>query len=461
MFYDSLTSNQKMYSMYFISRYESSSCWDATNYDLNSQYGDPFTLGIMQWAGTRAYQLLASMQSEYPDLYSAMPTSWKSAVDDGTSSAMWGGWSMDQGDVDTWRDAIASHLDDAKMLQERIWLDDLGDNESLRSELTTLDSWGTLPESPTIENIRVIYFYLARYHNTGYNMHKVYTECGWDASLEDVRDATIRLYRTYTQQFQGWYNAIEDNYETLKAWDGDTVPDFGQLSMYGGPSGTTSPNVPSVNVSGLRNIMTLGDDLVAHFDDGRAILCRSASAGHVWLPIASSGGVVTPQDDAPVSSGSGNDVLKNVIAFYENDEGKYGYTLDGDFLHPNISGESNCSAYIIYVGSTLYPDGHIAHGGTYTGTLIQQGDIIATGSGYDDFPYNLAQPLDCLFVNWYYYNATYDHVELYFGTESQGNDSGSELWGAGSAPLPHKSGYAGSYVGYTHDWALVRIPWDS
>lgn len=480
-FYDKLTDNQKLYSMYFIAKYESSWSWDGHNLSANVNYGDPFTLGIMQWAGSHCFEYLERMRSgdpSAPETFAALPDSWRAAVDEGAGASMWGGYTMTQEDVDVWRQAVADHLDELKKYTQWYWCDS-SEPESISGELDAMASVLGMeyPDEPTLDDIRKVYFYLARYHNTGSNMKRIYQQCGLTASLAEIRDATLEMYRGYSAwgiYGAGWTNAINDNYDLLSEWDGDTVPDFGQVAGYGsndgndsGSGGTTgTPDVVEW-VSRLNYIDLFGDSLILHMDDGSGIICLRANGGNCFVPasgINGEAGVVSKGDSSSSSQTQPSvpaDIMRQVMDFYVADENKYGYALTGDYDNPDSSGVTNCSAYIHYVARKLAPDSEMASMSySYTGVMAGMGEYVADGTNNSSFPYDLAQPGDVLLVNWSWYNPDYDHVELYLGTSSQGNDTGSELWGAGSAPCPHKNGGADGYVKYTHDWMLRRIGWE-
>lgn len=468
-FYESLSAAQKMYSMYFIAKYESSWSWDGHNLSSNVQYDDPFTIGIMQWAGTHAYEFLRVLsQSTYSAFYSALPQSWRDAVNAGSGSPMWGGHSMTQADVDTWRQAVANNLQEAKTYQEWYWVTS-SEVESLKWELDILNSWGTLPANPTLNQIKVVYFYLARFHNCGNNMKRLFDQYGWNVSLATLRDATIAMYQTFTNfavYGAGWTNAINDNFELLNGWDGSTVPQFGQVDGFGNDTGTGNDNTATPIVTTweteLINIQEFGDSLIAVMKGGKKIVLTRANAGNVWIPVNR----VVGSGDNSSSTQSGTSTMtptmQAVMNYYMSHENLYAYSLDpNEYDNPPVSGASNCSAYIRFVARTVAPGSEMASlPYSYTGAMAVAGTRVASGDQSSAFPYDLAKPGDVLLLNKISFNPEFDHVELFLGTEAQGNTSGSELWGAGSAPLPHKNGYASSLLPFWHDWELRRISWE-
>lgn len=468
-FYDSLTQAQKEYSMYFIAKYESSWSWDGHNMASNQQYDDPFTIGIMQWSGGHAYEFLRVLsQSAYSNFYSALPSSWRDAVNTGASSPMWGGHSMTQVDIDTWRQAVSDNLTEAKTYQEWYWVVS-SEVESLKWELDILNSWGTLPANPTLNQIKVVYFYLARFHNCGNNMKRIYDQYGWNVSLSTLREVTIDMYHSFTNfavYGAGWTNAINDNYDLLSNWDGSTVPQFGQVDGYGNDTGTGNDNTATPIVTEweteLINVQEFGDSLIMVMKGGKKITLIRANAGNVWIPVSRVVGSGNNSSSSQSGTSQMSSTMQAVMNYYVTHQNLYSYSLDpNEYDNPLVSGASNCSAYIRFVARTVAPGSDMANlPYSYTGVMATAGTKVASGEQSSQFPYDLAQPGDVLLLNKVAFNPDFDHVELFMGTEAQGNTSGSELWGAGSAPLPHKNGYASSLIQFWHDWELRRISWE-
>ena len=477
-FYGNLNATQRLYSMYFIAKYESSWSWDGHNYFANVNYGDPFTVGIMQQAGSMAYHFLKRMRSGTPNavnVYNALPASWRAAVDEGDGSSKWGGYSMTREEVDQWSSAVAANLDEMKIYSEWHWCES-DEPDSLQQLLHAMqvEVGMVFPENPTLDDVRKIFFYLARYNNTGYNIKRVYDVHGLASDLVTIKNAMLDLYRTYTSwgiYGAGWTNAIEDNVVLLSKWDGNSVPDFGQVAGYGVNDGTGSG--PGGTPGGVEEVTSwetrlsyadfYGEQLVLHIVGGKEVTCFK-TVGNVYVPFNSTlaQGSTSPSDQSGTSTPSS--VIARVMRYYLDHANMYGYSIDkendGDYDEPETSGVSNCSAYIRYVARVLAPGSEMANmPWSYTGVMAETGRTVAKGTKNTPFPYDKAMPGDVLLVNWSWDNPDYDHVELYLGTPAQGNVTGSELWGAGSSPLPHKNGSANEYVKLTYNWCLQRISW--
>ena len=493
-FYESLTDEQKEYTLYFIGAFESSNAWDGNNLTENNQ-GDPFTLGMVQWAGTACYEWLVYMRDNYPNLYNDLPSNWRAAVDEGSGAALWGGYTMTEGDVNIWREACANHLDDIKACTQLYWCAETEPAESLYGELVRMadtaypDGYGIgieLPDNPTIDQIKIVYYYLARFHNTGVNMARIYRECGMDTTLDELAEHTLAMYREYSDWWQwgdGWTRAINGTRDMLKEWDGQTCPDFGQLnglsygSTHEGGDGPGAGGDTSVTwAAQAKYIDEYGDSLCLHMADGSKTLFYKASNGVLWIPRTGvvQSGSGTPSDNAPASDAS--DWQKKLMELQTQYELAFDYTLDNSLTDdPPSQGYTNCSAWCWWCAQQIDPNSEMATGsGKYTGSMAQIGEEIANSNTHGwTWPYELTQPGDVLLIMWSFWNPDFDHVEIFLGTEQQGNTTGYEVWGAGYPPCPHTSQYNhGSYDGPTTAqgcldywsifyWSIRRIKWVS
>ena len=465
--------------MYFIAEWESSWNWANHNYSDNQNFGDPFTLGIMAWAGSNCYYWLLSMSEREPDFYATIPETWRDAVNIGPDAWQWGGYSMGKNNADAWVAACQADMQSIKEFSEWYWIVNT-EHESLYGELQRLhDNIGVdLPDDPDIETIKKVYFYIARYHNCGTAMQYIWDNYGF-ADWETLRTATIDMYESFSNSapfIEGWTNAINGNVQRLQEWDGETCPDFGQVDIQGSLPPTTDHTggrpEQSVDWQAQANYMDMrGDALCLHMVDGTETLFYKASSGHYWIPErkAVQTGTGRPSDSANPDM-TGGDIIKQVMQWYLDHEEVWGYSLgpgsafdNGDFDDSNNSHVTNCSACIRFCAKELSPTSEMANlAQSYTGDMAVAGEFVMEGDASTPFDYSLAQPGDVLLVMWNYYNPDFDHVELFLGTAAQGNITGSELWGAGSPPCPHRNEGAGDYIRLNnlYYWQLRRIGWE-
>lgn len=150
------------------------------------------------------------------------------------------------------------------------------------------------------------------------------------------------------------------------------------------------------------------------------------------------------------------DLADAVAAYYASHENEWSYSLTSSNMNPESTGTSNCSALIWHVAHILAPGSDLdALGYGYTGVFASSGRVVQTGVRGEKVNRDLLEPLDMLLVDDSRMTPDYDHVELYLGDHGLG----SELWGAGSAPLPHRSPGLDWWTGEYQRWAVIRFDW--
>lgn len=499
-FYDSLSDAQKLYTMYLIGPKVSGGTWDYCNQQANYESGNGAKLGFMCWGkqtcgiftGTYAFDFVSRMSADAVpdarDVWKVMGIEWEQAVEYGTAYPLWnsniakaqGMFTLDM--ATAWTNAVKLYKDEAIAYQEWYWCEQRTFSGNLYDLLESCT--GNKPDSPTLDEVKVIFFEACcRFalwvtHQTDAYFSK---GLGLDELWQKFREQYAYIYGTNKQQSQTALDYIDNVYYKLKDWDGVTVPQFGQLAGYGDGSsgdGASGGNGGEYGVVGTgtdgnttqvqtftKNVTYLdfyGESICIHFKSGEQMLCYRSMANNCWVPNS---GSISSSSSSSSSSGSymPSDVLNNVIQYNIDSNGLYTWSVSGDvdYMHPETSGYTNCSAWIVWCAQKFAPDSEMANCGAYTGDMANTGARIASGGPSDPFPYDKARPGDVLLVCHSEWNPNYDHVELFLGTEAQGNYSGSELWGAGSVVSgnPHPSGYASSYITGEYCWALQRISW--
>ena len=151
-----------------------------------------------------------------------------------------------------------------------------------------------------------------------------------------------------------------------------------------------------------------------------------------------------------------DDIAERVAQYYVAHENEWAYSLASDRMNPEVARASNCSALIWWAAHVCAPGSdldRLGHG--YTGTFARYGKAIQRGTQGQHVDRSLLRPLDMLLVDRGSYTEDYDHVELYLGQHGRG----SELWGAGSAPLPHRSASLEAWCDTWSRWMVVRFEW--
>lgn len=150
------------------------------------------------------------------------------------------------------------------------------------------------------------------------------------------------------------------------------------------------------------------------------------------------------------------EIAQRVAAYYRAHENQWRYSLASDRMNPEITGTSNCSALIWWVShvcATGCDLDQLGHG--YTGTFHERGQLVQAGVRGQYPDRSLLRPLDLFQVDRGIFTADFDHVELWLGEYGDG----SELWGAGSAPLPHRSARLEAWCDAWDRWEIRRFSW--
>lgn len=151
-----------------------------------------------------------------------------------------------------------------------------------------------------------------------------------------------------------------------------------------------------------------------------------------------------------------DEIAERVARYYVAHEEEWYYSLHSDRMNPEMCGCSNCSAliwWVAHVCATGSDIDQLGHG--YTGTFHERGELVASGSRGEYPDRSKLRPLDLFQVDRGVYTPDYDHVELYLGSHGRG----SELWGAGSSPLPHRSAGIEAWCDSWDRWEVRRFDW--
>lgn len=415
-----VSDNVRMYAMYVIGEVESNWNWAAVN------YSDPITLGMMQWYGTRAGGLLERCRDADPTYWdtfkSAAPriagyvesgyTGWTSVYVTAQEGEAWGAWAE--------RDA--NH-----QAQQLLWYDDFDDY------VTTLTGWG-VPESNTKELV----FAMCMYHQSPAQCGKVLSSCGGTASLSRMyttclNDGVLGRYR----------NRYTTAYNRLNEWDGVSAPpDFGQADIEPGTGDSAQIGPTAATIS---NISMRDGLLYVHGLTGypNGLVCYP-SGPKLWRPAIAVGAQGITGGNTGGGSATGSAAQQQLAQWMIDHDRRYAYSQGPGRLSPDTSGYTDCSGCVWYA----YQQVCGLEIGTWTGTQLEHGRLIAEGSG--DAPIDQLLPGDLCLVAWsgYGVNAV-GHVEMYIG-----NNQLSGHGGPGSGPYVKED--AAAYLRRPTYWNLRR-----
>jgi cell wall-associated NlpC family hydrolase len=379
-----------MYAMYVIGQVESNHNWSAVN------RGDPITLGMMQWYGTRAYNLLNLGRTSDPTgwaAFKAATPALAAAVEN--NSYAWNGYYVTDVDANAWVEW--SKRDENHQFQQATWDSDYNNYSNVCNN-------NGIPES----NIKQRIYFMSMYHQGPLYAFQVLQTCGAMATLDNMHQTCLN--NGVLGQYSNRYNTV---YNLLKNWDGTSAPpDFGQIGT-GGSGGNTPPpadNQPKPDKPIL--VQQFGDMLRVRI--GSDVYTAYKSAAQTWQAgtikgTSNGSGSTGGGTPVPAPTPDNNNVTK-VLDWIAARVGKFAYSQGGGRLNPDQTGYTDCSGL-------LWAALHFAIGqdiGTWTGTQKNDGTHVCD-SNSDSTASGIAKAKagDILLIMWSGYNATYDHVEMF------------------------------------------------
>lgn len=391
-----------MYAMYVIGRVESNHNWQAVN------MRDPITLGMMQWYGNRAYNLILKCKAADPDGWNnfkaadpalaghveANNVKWPAYYIDSTGAAAWRAWAA----------RSANH-----QAQQNQWEEDFNGYQKV------CDQQG-YPAGLVKQRIM---FMSAWHQGPKYALEAMRT-VGPSASLEALKQAILN--NRVLGHYKNRYNTV---YDLLSKWDSVSAPpNFGQSGgatpapdVPGGDPGEDSsaatPDRPrSLNISGHGN-------LIQGFDgDKQVMYYRQPGGNYVASTLEGQQDNNQTVDNhnnptPPPAPPSGLEAKYNsILGWEERHAGKLRYSQGAGRLQSDRSGYGDCSSTVYQAYMTVG-----INVGTWTGQQCGRGTLIAAGNGSAGAAaaVSKAKPCDLLLLDWHSngYTAAFDHVEMF------------------------------------------------
>ena len=375
-----------------IAKVEGSGAWDAINYN------DPITLGLMQWFGTRAANLLNLIKADHPDAYAGIAASVRNDVDTYSKDSRW--WTARwltraegasikpalRASKDTQGNLVKSDVIDYKKVAERIGLN---------------------PDT----NTNTVIFWMCMYHQTPARANNLMKNIGMGSSLERTYRACIneRVFSRYKSRYTQAYTYIKSgvapqiiDLEDDDAEGGDD-PTGGGTEMDGNGQESIFDQVRS----NIRYIQVSGDELLVKLADNTTAFATPTGTNLFHINAKLQGEKVpdaTPEpeesDDTPVTDpdpgGPASETQRKLVKFMTDRVGKYAYSQGASRLTPDKYNMTDCSgltryAYLSVTGKDIgtYTDAQVTNtntrliqkggGGTSpTESLMELGDLVIT-----------------------------------------------------------------------------------
>lgn len=426
-----------------IAKVEGGGAWDAINYN------DPITLGLMQWFGTRAADLLKRIETDHPTEYATIAASVRNDMTaNPTSSRFWTSRYLTKAEGNTIKPVLrASHdtqgalvgsdVDDYKLVCDRIGLN--------------VDT-----------NTDTAIFFMCMYHQTPARAINLMKRIGMGSSLQRTWSACINevVFSRYKTRYTTAYNLIksgvpptiidlnDDNEE-----GGDDNPLEGE-----GPDGNGQESVFDQVRTSIKRIEIVGDQLVLHLPDGEKAFAYPTSTDNFIIQAKMQGEPVpeatpepdeedpTPDPDPDPPTGDGDEDTRNkLVKFMVDRTGRYGYSQGPSRLTPEKNMVTDCSglvrfAYLSITGKDV---------GTYTDAQLSNKNtrLITSGGGGNSPNVALLKKGDLVISRRYgtASNRQASHVEMYMG--------GGRIIGHGGVP------YMGPVSKDLHDRTADKQRW--
>ncbi len=413
--------------------------WDATAYlvtikaiatvESNHDYGainpsDPITLGIAQWYGVRAAQLLFTIKSQQTALFN---TYCPASIDTAMSShpaddAWWNGRHVTREEVTGLRNLLTRYP--VKTIQNDKLANDI------EGYLSVAQAWGLSINDETLATE----FFCTVYHQSPRSASEICANLPSKSTLENIYQAALN------HDVVGDYRTRQDTaYNIIKNQDssGLSAPTDDPVVSDSGPEGGDGGNDPTTEGTGTggnrrrskaSHIVKQGNVLVLHnkngststfYKSGGVYLVADSSNGTKYInpnpnpnpnpdePNPDDGDTPTVPTDPNLPRGTAADI----ISFARSKLGDFSYSQGPGRMTPEISGYTDCSAFVVYA---FQKGGNVSLGGTYTGNLCTRGRLVGEGA----VPQSQMQPGDLIFIRWgsaVRGNSPFDHVVIYCG----------------------------------------------
>lgn len=384
-----------------IAKVEGGGAWDAINYN------DPITLGLMQWYGTRAADLLARIQTDHPTEYATIAQSVRDDMTANvTSSRYWTSryLNLAEGNTikpvlraakDTQGSLVASDVDDYKAVCDRIGLN-------------------------ADTNTDTAIFFMCMYHQSPARAINLMKRIGMGSSLDRTYSACIN--ETVFKSYRPRYTQARD---IIKSGIPPTIIDLNDENTEQGDSGQDSGHNPGNGGSifdqvrsGISRLEVAGDQILIHLADGKTAFGVPTGGNNYLVRATYSSDSVPPATPEPgESTGTPNPSAtgQEIVDFMVARTGAYGYSQGPGRLTPETSGVTDCSAltryaYLSVTGVDI---------GTYTDAQVTSNTtrLISKGGGGNSPNEGDMQIGDLVLSRRYgtASNRIASHVEIYMG----------------------------------------------
>ncbi|QHJ76249.1 MAG: hypothetical protein [Caudoviricetes sp.] len=347
-------SAESRYAMYVIGTVESNCNWSAVNYN------DPITLGMMQWYGNRAYELLNRGRSADPQGWEAFRSAAPALAGQvETNSTRWTTRYLNRVEGNAW--VAWSQRKENHAFQEAQWDDDF------QAYSDTCDKYG-FPGA----NVRERIFFMSMYHQSPVSALRVLGSVSASATLDLLHSAALN------DGILGQYRTRYDRaYTMLRNWDGvSEPPDFGQSGSVNDSQGGNAPTISGTPDSTAW--INVQQDTIYMHEKNRVRTFYHSTAQN-WMEKFEKGVPVNTGQQTNPGNDTGTGAASKVVDWVRQRVNKYAYSQGAGRLNPESTGYTDCSglwwrAYMDVTGVDV---------GTWTGQQATKGSLVADSSNED------------------------------------------------------------------------------
>lgn len=404
---------------------ESNMTYDAVN------IADPITVGVAQWYGTRAANLLDEMKSQNPSSWSGVTASLENYIDTvPATNSEWDTIYLDQSDADSIKPILAANA----TIQ----------NTQLTTDLQGYANVAAAQGMDINANTQSLIFWCTMYHQDPREALSVMASAGPNASLD--RYYSICMNDPIFALYPNRYNTAKS---LILSGDTSGVVTNPTPTPPSTPSGNGTGGTGTTQIAGpVSFVEKIGDHMLVHSPDGSMTFAwKTATNRYISSSTVSQSSPVVvqpapnPTPPSPPPSGTSNgQALVNWMAAHAD---AYQYGQGPGRLEPDTSGYTDCSGlcywcYMQVLGMNI---------GTWGGDQINNGTLIATGTSNIDT--SSLQLGDLIFYEWQGGNpVTYDHTAMYAGN--------GQVWSHGGGQGPNLIPIVGAYIGVTPVAIMAR-----
>ena len=374
--------NAKKVAIKAIGTVETSMKYDSIN------YADPITVGLVQWYGGRAYNILQRMRTENAGSWTGVAASLIADMNAHTNPSWWPGRFLTRDEGATLKPVLLAN----KAIQDAQTIKDLDEYVDIA------ERWGMDKDA----NTKAMIFFFVMYHQSPKRAKNILNSAGPESSMSRLR--SFALNEPVLGKYKTRYNTAYTIIDSMDSSGVDGPPQSSGDDEDGGDNNTggsdTSSNVDTTGGSRAKSdanyLQVVGDNIAIITADGKRIICYPNGSG-LFLPGLGGGIGVAPVPDDSGQSGSAGDTPPDpepdpgpssgdmtaaqrekalkVIAWVKARIGVYKYSQAPGRLDPDKNGYTDCSGLL----RTAYLKVLGIETGTYTGGTGYSGGMRSVG----------------------------------------------------------------------------------